>query len=30
VRTHVRRILEKLGGSRRYEAVLRGRELGLV
>ena len=30
VRTHVRRILEKLGVSRRYEAVRRGRELGLV
>ena len=30
VRTHVRRILEKLSVSRRYEAVRRGRELGLV
>ncbi len=30
VRTHVRRILEKLGVSRRYEAVRRGRDLGLV
>ena len=30
VRTHVRRILEKLAVSRRNEAVLRGRELGLV
>jgi LuxR family maltose regulon positive regulatory protein len=30
VRTHVRRILEKLAVSRRHEAVRRGRELGLV
>jgi LuxR family maltose regulon positive regulatory protein len=30
VRTHVRRILEKLSVSRRNEAVRRGRELGLV
>jgi LuxR family maltose regulon positive regulatory protein len=30
VRTHVRRVLEKLSVSRRNEAVRRGRELGLV
>jgi LuxR family maltose regulon positive regulatory protein len=30
VRTHVRRVLEKLSVSRRHEAVRRGRELGLV
>jgi LuxR family maltose regulon positive regulatory protein len=30
VRTHVRRVLEKLGVSRRHEAVRRGQELGLV
>ena len=30
VRTHVRKILQKLGVSRRYEAVRRARELGLL
>lgn len=30
VRTHVRRVLEKLAVSRRHEAVRRGQELGLV
>jgi LuxR family transcriptional regulator, maltose regulon positive regulatory protein len=30
VRTHVRRLLEKLSVSRRHEAVRRGQELGLV
>jgi LuxR family maltose regulon positive regulatory protein len=30
VRTHIRRILEKLTVSRRNEAVRRGRELGLI
>ncbi|HRK44640.1 MAG TPA: LuxR C-terminal-related transcriptional regulator, partial [Nocardioides sp.] len=30
VRTHVRRVLEKLSVSRRHEAVRRGQQLGLV
>ncbi|GAB7007043.1 LuxR family transcriptional regulator [Nocardioides sp. AN3] len=30
VRTHIRRVLEKLSVSRRHEAVRRGQELGLV